>query len=51
MGRVEQSVPHFRRAFAIDPNWATLTPRLAKVGILPDDDKAMLWILGGIGNR
>ncbi|MBV9925440.1 MAG: DUF1028 domain-containing protein [Acidobacteria bacterium] len=39
MNRVEESLPLFRRVFAADPNWRTLTPRLVKAGILPDDRK------------
>ena len=39
MGRVDQSLPLFRRVFAMDKNWVTLTPRLAKVGLIPDDPK------------
>lgn len=41
MGRVDESLPLFRRVFAIDKNWVTLTPRLAKVGLLPDDPKLL----------
>jgi uncharacterized Ntn-hydrolase superfamily protein len=37
MGRVEQSLPLFRKVFAMDRNWMELTPRLAKVGLLPND--------------
>ena len=37
MKRVEEALPLFRRVFAADPNWRTLTPRLVKAGILPDD--------------
>ena len=37
MKRVEESLPLFRRVFAADANWRTLTPRLVKSGILPDD--------------
>ena len=37
MGRLNDALPLFRRVFAMDRNWATLTPRLAKVGLLPDD--------------
>lgn len=51
MGRVEESLPLFRRVFAIDRNWATLTPRLAKVGLLPDDDKVMQRILSSTSKR
>src|SRR4026209_3005175 len=39
MGRVDESLPLFRRVFAIDRNWITLTPRLPKSGLLPDDPK------------
>ena len=39
MGRVDESLPLFRRVFAMDKNWATLTPRLPKSGLLPDDAK------------
>jgi tetratricopeptide (TPR) repeat protein len=39
MGRIEEALPLFRRVFALDRNWVTLTPRLAKAGQLPDDPK------------
>jgi uncharacterized Ntn-hydrolase superfamily protein len=39
MGRVDESMPLFRRVFAKDRNWITLTPRLPKSGLLPDDPK------------
>jgi uncharacterized Ntn-hydrolase superfamily protein len=39
MGRVNESLPLFRRVFAMDPNWRTLTPRLPKSGLLPNDPK------------
>ncbi|MDQ5844148.1 MAG: DUF1028 domain-containing protein [Acidobacteriota bacterium] len=45
MGRVDESLPLFRKVFAMDPNWATLTPRLPKSGLLPDDPKLMERIL------
>jgi uncharacterized Ntn-hydrolase superfamily protein len=45
MGRVDESLPLFRRVFAMDPNWATLTPRLPKSGLLPDDPKLIERIL------
>ncbi len=41
MNRVAEALPLFRRVFNAEPNWRTLTPRLVKSGILPDD-KAML---------
>ncbi len=39
MGRVDEALPLFRKVFAMDPNWRTLTPRLPKSGLLPDDPK------------
>ncbi|HKY30843.1 MAG TPA: DUF1028 domain-containing protein [Pyrinomonadaceae bacterium] len=45
MGRVEDSLPLFRRVFKMDPNWATLTPRLPKSGLLPNDPKVIERIL------
>jgi uncharacterized Ntn-hydrolase superfamily protein len=39
MGQVDEALPLFRRVFAMDRNWLTLTPRLAKIGLLPDDAK------------
>jgi len=46
MGRVDESLPLFRKVFAMDTNWATLTPRLPKSGLLPDDPKVIGQILG-----
>jgi len=46
MGRVEESMPLFRRAFAKDRNWETVTARLAKVGQLPDDVALIRRIVG-----
>jgi uncharacterized Ntn-hydrolase superfamily protein len=45
MGRVDESLPLFRRVFSMDRNWATLTPRLPKSGLLPDDPKIIERIL------
>lgn len=45
MGRVEESLPLFRRAFAKDRNWVMLTRRLAKVGQLPDDEAVIRRIV------
>jgi len=39
MGRLDESLPLFRKVFAMDKNWITLTPRLPKSGLLPDDPK------------
>jgi uncharacterized Ntn-hydrolase superfamily protein len=45
MNRVEESLPLFRRVFDMDKNWATLTPRLAKVGLIADDPKLIERII------
>ncbi len=49
-GRVEESLPLFQRAFAAEPNWAVLTPRLPSSGLLPKDDaliRRLLSVKGG----
>src|SRR5215213_3748845 len=51
MGRVEESLPLFRKVFAMDPNWITLTPRLPKSGLLPDDPKLIERIVSVGGKR
>jgi uncharacterized Ntn-hydrolase superfamily protein len=45
MSRVEEALPLFRKVFAMDKNWATLTPRLPKSGLLPDDAQLIERIL------
>lgn len=35
-GRMEESIPLFKRVFRMDPNWRELTRRLHKPGIFPD---------------
>jgi uncharacterized Ntn-hydrolase superfamily protein len=50
MNRVEESLPLFRRVFAADSNWRTLTPRLVRSGILPDDKKLIDRIVN-VGRR
>ena len=49
MGRVDESLPLFRKVFAMDRNWITLTPRLPKSGLLPDDSKLIERIVS-VGN-
>jgi len=39
MKRVDEALPLFKKAFALEPGWRTLTPRLPKSGLLPDDLK------------
>lgn len=51
MGRVDESLPLFRKVFAMDPNWITLTPRLPKAGLLPDDPKIIEKIVSAGGAR
>ncbi len=53
MGRVDESLPLFRKVFAMDNNWRTLTPRLPKSGLLPDDPAIIQKIVGvgGSGRR
>jgi hypothetical protein len=45
MGRVDDSLPLFKKAFAMDHNWVDLTPRLPKAGLLPDDQQLIQKIL------
>jgi uncharacterized Ntn-hydrolase superfamily protein len=45
MGRMEESLPLFKRVFAMDRNWIELTPRLPKSGLLPDDQKLIQRIV------
>ena len=45
MGRVDESLPLFRKAFSIHPGWRELTPRLPKSGLLPDDPKVIQQIV------
>jgi len=36
MNRVDESLPLFARAFAMEPSWRELTPRLVASGLLPE---------------
>ncbi len=38
VGRVDEALPLFRRAFEMFPDWRILVPRLPAAGILPDDE-------------
>jgi uncharacterized Ntn-hydrolase superfamily protein len=49
MNRVDESLPLFRRVFRMDRNWIELTPRLARVGLLPDDAKLIERIISAGG--
>lgn len=37
MKRIDEALPLFARAFALQPGWRELTPRLPHSGLLPDD--------------
>src|SRR5882762_3765588 len=50
MRRVDESLPLFRKVFAMDRNWITLTPRLPKSGLLLDDPKVIKRIVS-VGGR
>lgn len=45
MGRVDDSLPLFKKVFAMDHNWVDVTPRLQRAGLLPDDPKLIQKIL------
>ncbi|HUK87304.1 MAG TPA: DUF1028 domain-containing protein [Terriglobales bacterium] len=45
MGRVDESLPLFQKAFALQPGWRELTSRLPKAGLLPDDPRLLQKIL------
>ena len=44
-GKVEESLPLFKKVFAMDNNWAILVPRLPQVGQLPKDRALLKKIL------
>jgi uncharacterized Ntn-hydrolase superfamily protein len=44
-GRVDESLPLFKKVFAMDQNWAILVPRLTGVGQLPKDKALIKKIL------
>lgn len=45
MNRMNEALPLFARAFAIQPSWRELTPRLGKAGLLPSDPKVIERII------
>ena len=44
-GKVDESLPIFAKAFAMWPRWREIIPRLAAVGLLPDDPELIEKIL------
>ena len=45
MGKVDESLPVFAKAYRMYPKFRELPPRLAKVGLLPDDPKVIARIV------
>jgi uncharacterized Ntn-hydrolase superfamily protein len=45
IGKVEESLPLFKKVFGLDSNWAILVPRLPQVGQLPKDKALIRKIL------
>ncbi|HKD17935.1 MAG TPA: DUF1028 domain-containing protein [Thermoanaerobaculia bacterium] len=45
MGKVDDSLPIFAKAYRLYPKFRELPPRLAKVGLLPDDPKVIARIV------
>ncbi|HET7710745.1 MAG TPA: DUF1028 domain-containing protein, partial [Thermoanaerobaculia bacterium] len=43
--RVDEAIPLFQKAFALEPAWRELTPRLPRSGLLPDDAALLKRIL------
>lgn len=46
MKRVDEALPLFQKAFALEPSWRELTPRLRAAGLLPDDAALIAKIVG-----
>lgn len=44
-GQLEAALPYFQRVFAVQPVWRELTPRLAAVGLLPEDQEILRRIV------
>jgi len=51
VGRVEESLPLFRKVFEQEPIWKDLVPRLVEPGILPDDRALIERIVGAASDR
>ena len=45
LNRVEESLPLFRKAFRLWPDWKEMVTRLPKAGLLPEDPKILAQIL------
>jgi uncharacterized Ntn-hydrolase superfamily protein len=51
MGRPDESLPLFRRVFAADRSWVTVTTRLPGAGLLPDDKALIARVLATAPRR
>jgi uncharacterized Ntn-hydrolase superfamily protein len=51
VGKVDESLPLFRRAFRQDSNWVELVRRLPKAGLLPPDQKLIKTIVSAHDGR
>ena len=47
-GKVDEALPWLRRAYATDPNWATLVARLPAAGLLPNDAALIRRLVEGM---
>src|SRR5262245_35552222 len=45
MGRLDESLPLFKKVFAMDRNWVDLTLRLPQAGLLPEDKQLIQRIV------
>ncbi len=45
MGRVDESLPLFKKAFELHPQWVAMVPHVQKAGLLPNDPKVIDKIL------
>jgi uncharacterized Ntn-hydrolase superfamily protein len=45
MGRVDESLPLFKKVFGMDHNWVDLTNRLPQAGLLPNDQQLIQKIV------
>lgn len=45
IGKVDEALPLFQRAFTMWPDWRVLVPRLPEAGLLPDDPELIARVL------
>jgi hypothetical protein len=44
-GQPQEALAMFHEAFALEPVWAEMVPRLASIGLLPNDPTFLKYIL------